>query len=296
MSEQNIELELPEGEVDIHEADVVQERAADRDFSSSSQEEPIDKESSDEMDDYSASVKKRIDKLTYQMREAERQRDEALDYANRINDQNSTLQQQLTSSDRTLVNEYEARINSETERARKALKEAQEVGDADAIALATEAVAKTSIEAQNAQRLQARQKARLRRPARRQQQQGYSEELQPYPQSAPPDPKAEAWAEKNSWFGTDRGMTFAAFGIHQELVDENVDPASDDYYQRVDDKMREYFPQKFDQPKNVQQVAGASRGAGTNKPGSRKVKLSPSQVAVAKRLGVSLEDYAKYAN
>lgn len=296
MSEQNIELELPEGEVDIHEADVIQERASDRDFSSSSQEEPIDKESSEEMDEYSSSVKKRIDKLTYQMREAERQRDEAFDYAEQINTQNTTLQTQLNSSDRTLVNEYEARINSETERARKALKEATEIGDANAIALATEAVAKTSIEAQNAKRLQARQKVRRRKPGRRQQQQEYSEEQQPYPQAAPPDPKAEAWAEKNSWFGTDRGMTFAAFGVHQELVEENIDPASDEYYQRVDDRMRDYFPQKFDQPRNVQQVAGTSRGAGTSRPGSRKVKLSPSQVAVAKRLGVALEDYAKYAN
>ena len=290
MAEQDIELVLPEGEVDIHEADVIQEKLVDQDFSAASSEEVVETPA-EELDDYSEKVKKRIDKLTYQMREAERQRDEAVDYAQKIQQQNGSLQQKLRSSASTLVNEYEARVNSETERARKALKEAQELGDAEAIALATEAVAKTSVEAQNVQRLQAQQKTNVRRPLRRPQPRSSA----PAPEAAPPDPRAEDWAEKNSWFGTDRGMTFAAFGVHQELLNENVDPSSADYYRRIDERMRDYFPQKFDEPKNVQQVAGSSRGAGTTKPGSRKVKLSPSQVAVAKRLGVSLEDYAKYS-
>ena len=289
MAEQDIELVLPEGEVDIHEADVIQEKAEDQDFSAASSEEVVETPA-EELDDYSEKVKKRIDKLTYQMREAERQRDEAVDYAQKVQNQNGSLQQKLRSSDSTLVNEYEARVNSETERARKALKEAQELGDAEAIALATEAVAKTSVEAQNVQRLQAQQKTNVRRPLRRPQ------PNVPAPEVAPPDPRAEDWAEKNSWFGTDRGMTFAAFGVHQELLNDNVDPSSDDYYRKIDERMRDYFPQKFDEPKNVQQVAGSSRGAGTTKPGSRKVKLSPSQVAIAQRLGVPLEDYAKYAS
>ena len=289
MAEQDIELVLPEGEVDIHEADVIQEKLEDQDFSAASSEE-VAETPAEELDDYSEKVKKRIDKLTYQMREAERQRDEAVDYAQKIQDQNGSLQQKLRSSDTTLVNEYEARVSSDADRARKALKEAQELGDAEAIALATEAVAKTSVEAQNVQRLQAQQKTNVRRPLRRPQPSA------PAPEVAPPDPRAEDWAEKNSWFGTDRGMTFAAFGVHQELLNENVDPSSADYYRRIDERMRDYFPQKFDQPKNVQQVAGSSRGAGTTKPGSRKVKLSPSQVAIAQRLGVPLEDYAKYAS
>ena len=289
MAEQDIELVLPEGEVDIHEADVIQEKLGDQDFSAASPEEEAPAE---ELDDYSEKVRKRIDKLTYQMREAERQRDEAVDYAQRIQNQNGSLEQKLRSSDATLVNEYEARVNSDTERARKTLKEAQELGDAEAIALATEAVAKTSVEAQNVQRLQAQQKTNVRRPLRRPRPQ----QNVPAPEAAPPDPRAEDWAEKNSWFGTDRGMTFAAFGVHQELLNENVDPSSADYYRRIDERMRDYFPQKFDQPKNVQQVAGSSRGAGATKPGSRKVKLSPSQVAIAQRLGVPLEDYAKYAS
>ena len=292
MAEQDIELVLPEGEVDIHEADVIQEKLEDRDLSAASPEGEVEGTPPEELDDYSDKVKKRIDKLTYQMREAERQRDEAVDYAQKIQDQNGSLQQKLRSSDSTLVNEYEARVNSDTERARKALKEAQELGDAEAIALATEAVAKTSVEAQNVQRLQAQQKTNVRRPLRRPRLQ----QSAPTPEAAPPDPRAEDWAEKNSWFGTDRGMTFAAFGVHQELLNDNVDPSSDEYYRRIDERMRDYFPQKFDEPKNVQQVAGSSRGAGTTKPGSRKVKLSPSQVAIAQRLGVPLEDYAKYAS
>ena len=289
MAEQDIELVLPEGEVDIHEADVIQEKLEDQDFSAASPEEEAPAE---ELDDYSEKVKKRIDKLTYQMREAERQRDEAVDYAQRIQNQNGSLEQKLRSSDATLVNEYEARVNSDTERARKTLKEAQELGDAEAIALATEAVAKTSVEAQNVQRLQAQQKTNVRRPLRRPRLQ----QSAPAPEAAPPDPRAEDWAEKNSWFGTDRGMTFAAFGVHQELLNENVDPSTPGYYEKIDERMRDYFPQKFDQPKNVQQVAGSSRGAGATKPGSRKVKLNPSQVAIATRLGVPLEDYAKYAS
>jgi len=287
MAEQDIELVLPEEEVDIHEADVIQEKLGDQDFSAASPEEETPAE---ELDDYSEKVRKRIDKLTYQMREAERQRDEAVDYAQKIQNQNGSLQQKLRSSDTTLVNEYEARVSSDTERARKTLKEAQELGDAEAIALATEAVAKTSVEAQNVQRLQAQQKVAARRPVRRPQQQNV-----PMPEPAPPDPRAEDWAEKNSWFGTDRGMTFAAFGVHQELLNENVDPSTPGYYEKIDERMRDYFPQKFDQPKNVQQVAGSSRGAGATKPGSRKVKLNPSQVAIATRLGVPLEEYAKYA-
>ena len=292
MAEQDIELVLPEGEVDIHEADVIQEKPEDRDFSASSTED-AQEESSDELEEYSDSVKKRINALTYKMREAERQRDEAVGLAQKMHNHNGSLEQKLRSSDATLVNEYEARVNSETERARKTLKEAQELGDAEAIALATEAVAKTSVEAQNVQRLQAQQKTNARRPVRRSRQNTQQEV--PVPEAAAPDPRAQDWAEKNSWFGSDRGMTFAAFGVHQELINENVDPASEEYYQKVDEQMREYFPQKFDQPKNVQQVAGSSRGAGAARPGTRKVKLSPSQVAVAKRLGVSLEDYAKYS-
>jgi hypothetical protein len=284
---QEIELELPEEEVDIHEADVIQESAQDVNFSA---EEETSNE--DELNEYSDGVKKRIDKLTYRMREAERQREEAVKLAKQMAEQNAQLQTKLQSSDSTLVNEYATRVESQKEQARKALKEAQELGDAEAIALATEAVAKTSLEEQNAQRLKQRQQ----RPAAQQPQQAVQQPQQQNLQPAPVDPRAEEWAEENPWFGENEGMTYAAMGIHQKLLGEGVPPNTKHYYQRVDSEMRELFPQQFaDETKNVKSpVAGASRGVGSVKKGSRSVKLTPSQIAIAKRVGVPLEEYAKY--
>ena len=228
MAEQNIELELPEGEVDIHEADVIQENTPDVDTGDQTIEES---QHTEEVDEYSAGVKKRIDKLTYRMREAERREQEAIKYAQNVQAENQTLQGKLTSSDTTLVNEYDARVKSDAERARKALKEAQELGDAEAIALATEAVAKTSLEAQNVQRLQRQQRVRAERPPAAPQQQA--------PQPPPPsiDPITEEWAERNKWFGSDRVMTQAAMDIHEEMIAENNqrgqliwNPQSPSYY------------------------------------------------------------------
>jgi len=284
---QEIELELPEEEVDIHEADVLQESAQDVNFSA---EEETSNES--ELNEYSDGVKKRIDKLTYRMREAERQREEAVKLAKQMAEQNAQLQTKLQSSDSTLVNEYASRVESQKEQARKALKEAQELGDAEAIALATEAVAKTSLEEQNAQRLKQRQQ----RPAAQQPQQEVQQPQQQNLQPAPVDPRAEQWAEENPWFGENEGMTYAAMGIHQKLLGEGVPPNTKHYYDRVNSEIRELFPQQFaDETKNVKSpVAGASRGVGSAKKGSRSVKLTPSQMAIAKRIGVPYEEYAKY--
>jgi len=285
---QEFELELPEIEVDPREADVIQEPQQDQDFSEPEQEAAQTQES--ELDDYSDGVKKRIDKLTYRMREAERQREEAVKLAKQMAEQNAALQTKLQSSDTTLVNEYNNRVSSQKEQARKALKEAQELGDAEAIALATEAVAKTSLEEQNAQRLMNRQKQKAE--TQPQVQAPVEQQLQP----ARIDEKTEEWAEKNSWFGQDDGMTYAAMGIHQKLLKEGVAPSTKHYFERVDAEMRELFPTRFaDETKNVQSsVAGASRGAAPAKKGTRSVKLTPSQMAIAKRIGVPYEEYAKY--
>ena len=290
MSEQQIELILPDEEVDPREADVIQERQQDQDFGEKQTEQAA------ELEDYSDSVKKRIDKLTYRMREAERQRDEAINFAQNLQQEKSSLTNRLYSSDASLINEYKARINSEAERARKALREAQELGDPEAIALATEAVAKSALEAQNAAKAENRQKLQNRRrlASIRQNNQVNS---QAQPQQPPPrDEKAEAWAEKNSWFGQDRIMTSAAIAIDDELKRNGIDPTSDEYYQELNAQLRENFPHKFDKPKNVQsqQVAGSSRGASPASRGARKVSLTPSQIAIAKRIGVPLEEYAKY--
>ena len=285
---QEFELELPEIEVDPREADVIQEPQQDQDFSEPEQEAAQTQES--ELDDYSEGVKKRIDKLTYRMREAERQREEAVKLAKQMAEQNAALQTKLKSSDSTLVNEYNTRVTSQKEQARKALKEAQELGDAEAIALATEAVAKTSLEEQNVQRLMSRQKQQAE--AQPQVENPVEQQLQP----ALLDSKTEEWAEKNSWFGQDDGMTYAAMGIHQKLLKEGVAPSTKHYFERVDAEMRELFPTRFaDETKNVQSsVAGTSRGAAPAKKGTRSVKLTPSQMAIAKRIGVPYEEYAKY--
>tara|TARA_R100000700_G_scaffold37725_1_gene48195 strand:- start:198 stop:1070 length:873 start_codon:yes stop_codon:yes gene_type:complete len=285
---QEFELELPEVEVDPREADVIQEPQQDQDFSEQEQEAQQTQES--ELDDYSDGVKKRIDKLTYRMREAERQREEAVKLAKQMAEQNAALQTKLKSSDSTLVNEYNTRVTSQKEQARKALKEAQELGDAEAIALATEAVAKTSLEEQNVQRLMSRQKQEAE--SQPQVENPVEQQLQP----APIDSRTEEWAEKNSWFGQDDGMTYAAMGIHQKLLKEGVAPSTKHYFERVDAEMRELFPTRFaDETKNVQSsVAGTSRGAAPAKKGTRSVKLTPSQMAIAKRIGVPYEEYAKY--
>ena len=285
---EQIELELPEGEVDIHEADV------DDSIKTVPEKEPEVVEATtveeDELDKVSDSVQKRIDKLTYKMREAERQRDEAVNYAQSIHTDNSQLKEKLKNSDSSLFKEYDNRIQSDLERAKINLKDAQELGDGDAIATATENLSRSAAESENLKRLSAQQQLRQQR-AEQQPAQAPRQSQAP----AAPDPKAEEWASKNKWFGDDQAMTFAAFGVHKELVEQGVDPTSDDYYAQVDSRMQEYFPQKFsnEQSKPVQQVAASSRGA-TGKKNARKVKLTPSQVAIAKRLNVPLEEYAKH--
>ena len=282
----DIELELPEGEVDIHAADV----------DDSIKEEVVAKtveKKKDELDEVSASVQKRIDKLTYRIREAERQRDEVVNYANTLGQNNAQLKEKLKNSDSSLFKEYDNRVQSEIDKAKIILREAQDSGDSDAVVNATEKLSRASAEAENLRRLSAQQQVRQQRQAQEVPIEPYQRTLQP--QAAGPDPKAEKWAKNNEWFGDDQAMTFAAFGIHKELVDGGVDPTSNEYYDRVDEEMRNNFPHKFSEEQSapVQQVAASSRGASGRKT-SRKIKLTPSQVAIAKRLNVPLEEYAKH--
>ena len=287
---EKIELELPEGEVDIRAADV------DDSVTSVAEEEEViaaEEEPKDELDAISDSVQKRIDKLTYKMREAERQRDEAVNYAQNISSTNNELKEKLNNSDSSLFKEYDNRIQSDIERAKTYLKTAQETGDAEAITDATEKLSRASAEAENLRRLSAQQQLREKDQAEEVPVEEYKPSINAT--QTTPDPKAEEWASKNTWFGTDSAMTFAAFGVHKEIVEEGVDPTSDTYYQEVDKRMRDNFPHKFSEEQSapVQQVAASSRGA-TGKKTSRKIKLTPSQVAIAKRLNVPLEEYAKH--
>ena len=285
---EKIELELPEGEVDIHAADV------DDSIKDEVVEEAPVEEVKDELDTISDSVQKRIDKLTYKMREAERQRDEAVNYAQSVNQTATSLKEKLKNSDTSLFKEYDNRVQSEIEGAKRLLKDAQEAGDSEAVVEATTILSRATAEAENLKRLQAQQQVREKAKPEEVPVEPYQPTLQPE-QAPGPDPKAEAWAEKNEWFGDDQAMTFAAFGIHKELVEEGVDPTSDSYYSEVDKRMAENFPHKFsnEQSAPVQQVAASSRGA-SGKKSSRKIKLTPSQVAIAKRLNVPLEEYARH--
>tara|TARA_R100000655_G_scaffold27696_2_gene56385 strand:- start:5911 stop:6792 length:882 start_codon:yes stop_codon:yes gene_type:complete len=278
---QDIELELPEGEGDVPAVEVVEETTAQQESKK------------DELDQISDSVQKRIDKLTYKMREAERQRDEAVNYAQSMTENNTTLKEKLKNSDSSLFKEYDNRVQSDIDKSKILLKEAQDAGDANAIADATEKLSRASAEAENLRRLAAQQQIREQKQAQEVPVESYQPSLQP--EQPQVDPKAEAWAKKNEWFGDDQAMTFAAFGVHKELVEQGVDPTSDEYYQMVDNKMRDNFPHKFSQEQSapVQQVAASSRGA-SGKKNARKVKLTPSQVAIAKKLNVPLEEYAKH--
>tara|TARA_R100001510_G_scaffold14111_1_gene11257 strand:+ start:473 stop:1342 length:870 start_codon:yes stop_codon:yes gene_type:complete len=278
---ENIELVLPDEEQETTEESVVEEV------------QTTELEHKNELDEVSESVKKRIDKLTYKMREAERQRDEALNYAKSINSSNTELKEKLKNSDSSLFKEYDSRVQSDIERAKIHLKEAQDAGDAEAVANATEKLSRASAEAENLKRLQAQQAVRDKK-----EEQIVQNEPVQLQTNAPqtPDPRAEEWAKENTWFGTDTVMTFAAFGIHRQLVeDEGYDPTSDDYYKEVDNRMKANFPTKFSQEQQtpVQQVAASTPGV-AGKKGARKVKLTSSQVAIAKRLGVPLNEYAKH--
>ena len=288
---EKIELELPEGEVDVREADV--DNSIKDEIVEEAPVEEQEAQPKDELDQISDSVQKRIDKLTYKMREAERQRDEAVTYAQSVNQTATQLKEKLKNSDSSLFKEYDNRVQSEIARAKIALREAQDAGDGEAVADATEKLSRVSAEAENLRRLAAQQKVREQSQEQEVPAESYQPTLQP--QAAGPDPKAEEWAKKNTWFGDDQAMTFAAFGIHKELVEGGVDPTSDTYYSEVDRRMAETFPHKFsnEQSAPVQQVAASSRGA-SGKKSSRKIKLTPSKVAIAKRLNVPLEEYAKH--
>ena len=257
-------------------------------------------EKKDEREEYSDGVKKRIDRLTYKIREAERREKEALSFAEQIKNERDTLQTKFTKLDDGYVNEFSSRVKSELESAKVSLKQAMAKGDVDAQVNANQALARLAIEQEriNATEEQRKLYEKSQENAGQVVQQPVQSNVQ-QPQAAPPDPKAEAWAEKNEWFGKDEAMTYASFGIHKKLVEEDgYNPTSDEYYEEIDRRLRTEFPHKFAEGgevqggnRPVQTVASAQR---TTRSGRKTVRLTPSQVAIAKKLGVPLEEYAKY--
>ena len=269
-------------------------------------ETPVETKEKDELAEYSEGVQKRISKLTRKMREAERQREEAVAFAISAKRQKDELEKRFSKLDKSYVSEFEKRVTTNMNAARISLKNAIEQGDIDAQVAAQEQLAFLSSDAARLGSLKTQLEEVDQKQVRITPQQ--TEVVNTYqgynvPKNVPTDAKAEAWAAKNPWFGNDTAMTYTSFDIHKKLVEqEGYDPQSDEYYEEVDKRIRLEFPHKFgkiegnttERAKPAQNVASAKRPAMTGR--KKTVKLSPSQVAIAKRLGVPLEDYAKQLN
>ena len=260
------------------------------------EEKPVEEkteEKKDELKEYSDGVQKRIAKLTRKMREAERQREEAIAFAESAKRDKETMEGRLSKLDKNYVSEFESRVKTNLAAAKLALKNAIESQNVEAQVAAQEQIANLTVDAARLSSMKNREEPKKEKEVNITPQRSNT-------QPAATDPRAEEWAAKNSWFGNDSAMTYTAFDIHKKLVEEEgFDPKTDEYYTEVDKRIRLEFPHKFDKvaettterAKPAQNVASAKRSA----PQGRKktVRLTPSQVAIAKRLGVPLEDYAK---
>ena len=297
-----------DGTVDIDLGENEEEVEVEVEAAETAPEESEDQtEDDDEHQKYTAGVQKRIDRLTKKMREAERQREEAVSYAQSGQTESDNLKAKLQQVDAGYLNEYGGRITAEMAQAQEDYKRAIATGDPDKSLEAQQRLTNLQVASSKLEDAKRAQQARAARQGQGQAQQAPQPQAQAEPQQQPqqapprPDPKAEDWADRNEWFGKDRTMTFAAYGIHQELIqDEGFDPQTNEYYDELDKRVRREFPHKFSDNsdnetsrKPAQNVAGVSR-TNTSTGRSTKRKLTPSQVAIAKRLGVPLEEYAKY--
>ena len=253
------------------------------------EEKPVE-EKTDELKDYGEGVQKRIAKLTKKWREAERQKEAALDYAKGVQTEHDTLKTRMAKLEPSYVNAVQNRVNSGMAAAKATLIKAREAGDIDAEVEAQKEIARLGMEEVRVNtlknKLSEQKETEVKTPS-----------LDQRLQTPPSDPKAEEWAEKNDWFGKDSAMTYTAFDLHKKLVDEEgFDPKSDEYYSEIDKRMKLDFPHKFgrtesqESTKPTQTVASATRSV---KPGRNTVRLTSSQVAIAKKLNVPLEEYAK---
>jgi len=256
--------------------------------------EKKEEEKKQELDDYSEGVKRRIGKLTKKMREHERREEAAIEYAKRVQQEHEALKARLTKLDTGYVSEMENRIKSSMEAAVAKLSRAREEGDIKAEVAAQTEISKLGYEEARLADLKIRQEVKEEKPTLTQ------PRVQQEQQPISPDPKAQNWAESNEWFGKDDAMTYTAISLHKKLTDEEgYDPQSDEYYEEINKRIRLEFPHKFAKVepqstnKPTQVVASANR---SSRPGRKTVRLTSSQVAIAKKLGVPLEEYAKQLN
>ena len=272
-----------------------QETEAPKEETKTTEQEPVKEESKqedDKLEEYSKGVQARIAKLTRKMREAERQRDAATEYAKSVEEKRQAMEKRFEKTDADYIKKFETSINTGLDAAQKELAAAIAAGDAEAQVAANKRIATLAFENAKLEQTKSARETEVSKPA------DVVAPQQPRTQMPEPsDPKAESWAAKNSWFGQDRAMTYTAFEIHKDLVDkEGFDPNSDEYYAEVDKRIRVDFPHKFaktstnETTEPVQTVASAKRSV---RPGRKTVKLTSSQVAIAKKLGVPLEEYAK---
>ena len=254
------------------------------------QETKEDEKPKEELEQYSETVNKRIAKLTKKWREAERQKEAALDYAKGVQTEHKTLQTRMAKLEPSYVTAVENRVKSGLDAAKATLVRAREAGDINAEVEAQKEIARLGME-------EVRVNTLKNKLSEQKEQVVNTPSLDQRLQTPPADPKAEEWAEKNEWFGKDSAMTYTAFDLHKKLVDEQgYDPKTDEYYAEIDKQMRLDFPHKFaktnsqESTKPTQTVASATRSV---KPGRNTVRLTSSQVAIAKKLNVPLEEYAK---
>jgi hypothetical protein len=272
--------------------------------SSTEQEDSVKKEKKDELDEYGEGVKKRIAKLTFKVREAERQREEAINFAKIQKQERDNLEKRFTTLDKSYVSEFENRVKTNMAAAKLALRNAIENQDIEGQVNAQEQIANLSVDMARLNATKSSQVIQQENFVQPQQVQQYEQvntyNNTPIPNSIPTDEKAEEWASRNSWFGKDSAMTYTAIDLHKKLVnEEGFDPKSDEYYVEINKRIRLEFPHKFskiedntaERVKPTQAVASAKRSAVTGR--KKTVTLTPSQVAIARKLGVPLEEYAK---
>jgi len=283
------DIELNEEKVTtVIEEPIVEEKkelAEDKEVKLEKTEEP-----KEELEQYSEGVKKRISKLTKKWREAERQKEAALEFAKGGQVELQQLKTKVSKLEPGYVNAMEGKLKNGLESAKGQLLRAREAGDIDAEVNAQKEIARIGVEESKVNTLKNRYQQAAQTPVA-------PRSLDQAVQAPPADPKAEAWADNNDWFGKDNAMTYTAFDLHDKLTkNEGFDPHSDDYYTEIDRRMRLDFPHKFgntetrESTKPTQTVASATRSV---KPGRQTVRLTSSQVAIAKKLGVPLEEYAK---
>jgi len=254
-------------------------------------EQVEEKEEESGLQDYSDKVQKRIKKLTFQAKEAERRERAAVDYAKGLKDKYESAEKKFEETDTNYLNEYNARVDSERDKAKSELRTALDSQDSELIMEAQDKLTKLAVEKEKVSMTLAEKESKKKEIESR----PVEKTEAPQPQISP---KAQEWATDNEWFGSDRVLTSAAMGIHEDLLQEGIDAETDGYYNQINKRMKEYFPQKFAESSTeettkatpVQNVASVSRRSG----GRKSVKLTKSQVVIAKKLGVPLEEYAKY--